>query len=135
MLYLQNDSFIYHINYFIFNILFIIYLFTIKFKTMQQTKEQQQEFNYKSPAFPPQVAQDNFGRIFAAIPGMSKLEFFALQLLPTYIEISRDKPLRSMGVPVNCVQASIQMAKDLINACNEYQQEQEPGNVISMDIK
>ena len=102
---------------------------------MQQTKEQQQEFNYNSPAFPPQVAQDNFGRIFAAIPGMSKLEYFALQLLPTYIEISKDKPLRSMGVQITCIQASIEMAKELINACNKYQETQEPGNVITMDAK
>ena len=103
---------------------------------MQQTKEQQQEFNYKSPAFPPQVAQDNFGRIFAAIPGMSKLEFFALQLLPYCLEYTeKGKEFRFNGKGVTPYQAAIEMSKILIDKCNPIQLEQEPGNVITMDAK
>jgi hypothetical protein len=40
--------------------------------------------NYQAPAFPPQIAQDNLGRVIAPIAGMSKLEYFSLQLLPTF---------------------------------------------------
>jgi hypothetical protein len=102
---------------------------------MQQTKEQQQEFNYKSPAFPPQVAQDNFGRIFAAIPGMSKLEYFALQLLPTCIQMQEKKGIVISGKSVTPYQAAVEMAKILIDKCNPNEPVQEPGNVITMDAK
>jgi len=39
--------------------------------------------NYQHPAFPPQVAQDTLCRSVAPLPGMSKLEDFPIQLLPT----------------------------------------------------
>lgn len=102
---------------------------------MQQTKEQQQEFNYKSPAFPPQVAQDNFGRIFAAIPGMSKLEYFALQMYPICVQLHEKKGLIINGKSATPYQAAVEMAKILIDKCNPIEPAQEPGNVISMDIK
>jgi len=104
---------------------------------MQQTKEQQQEFNYKSPAFPPQVAQDNFGRIFAAIPGMSKLEYFAIQMYPLAKKMSFEKPFKSNGTIIKAEEISIIWAKQLLDQCNLSNQsiEHEPGNVITMDAK
>ena len=41
--------------------------------------------NLHTPAFPPQIAQDNFGRIMAPIPGMTKLEFAMFKLLPSFL--------------------------------------------------
>ena len=38
-----------------------------------------------APAFPPQVAQDHLGRLIAPIPGLTKLEYFAIQLLPYFL--------------------------------------------------
>lgn len=43
-----------------------------------------------NPAFPPQIAQDNFGRVLAPVPGLSKLEYFALTLMPYYLHRSED---------------------------------------------
>jgi hypothetical protein len=40
--------------------------------------------NANSPAFPCVPIQDNFGRLIAAIPGMSKLEYFTLQIFLRY---------------------------------------------------
>jgi hypothetical protein len=36
--------------------------------------------NANSPAFPCVPIQDNFGRLIAAIPGITKLEYFALKI-------------------------------------------------------
>jgi hypothetical protein len=48
----------------------------------QKEKELLIETNLNSPAFPPDVQQDTFGRILASIPGMTKLEYACIQLLP-----------------------------------------------------
>ena len=71
--------------------------------------------NYQHPAFPPQVAQDNLGRFVAPIPGMSKLEYFAIKLLPTYLELAKKHLLADKGTPVTPVQAAISLAKQLLN--------------------
>jgi hypothetical protein len=49
--------------------------------------------NYNLPAFPPQVAQDNLGRIIAPIPGMSKLEYFAIQTKASRSHLYRPRSL------------------------------------------
>ena len=36
--------------------------------------------NLNAPAFPCVPIQDNFGRLIAAIPGLTKLEYFALKI-------------------------------------------------------
>jgi len=36
--------------------------------------------NLNAPAFPCVPIQDNFGRLIAAIPGITKLEYFALKI-------------------------------------------------------
>jgi hypothetical protein len=41
---------------------------------------------YDVPAFPPQIVQDNLGRVLAPIPGLTKREYFAITLLPHFLE-------------------------------------------------
>jgi hypothetical protein len=73
----------------------------------------------QQPAFPPQVAQDNLGRIIAPIPGMSKLEYFAIMLLPTMIEIDRQQGSSIKGKYVSPAKAAVQAAKNLLKELNE----------------
>jgi hypothetical protein len=74
----------------------------------------------QQPAFPPQVAQDNLGRIIAPIPGMSKLEFASLMLLPTFIQLARKTDgLRIKGEPATPYQAAIEAAKQLFQTVNK----------------
>jgi hypothetical protein len=68
-----------------------------------------------APAFPPQVAQDNLGRIIAPIPGLSKLEYFSLQLLPHYLQLASQKKLSIIGKEVTPCEAAIFMAKELLD--------------------
>jgi len=71
--------------------------------------------NYNQPAFPPQVAQDNLGRIIAPIPGMTKLEYFSLQLLPHYLQLASTKKLSKNGDMLTPAQAAIVMAQELLD--------------------
>lgn len=76
------------------------------------------------PAFPPQVAQDSLGRIIAPIPGMSKLEYFALHLLPTYLEIDQKRDGISIrGNKVTPYDAAIEGAKQLLKRLNQQTDE------------
>jgi hypothetical protein len=78
----------------------------------------------QQPAFPPQVAQDNLGRLIAPIPGMSKLEFAALILLPTYIQLARKTDgLTIHGQPATPYQAAIAAANQLFNAINKQNED------------
>ena len=70
------------------------------------------------PAFPPQFAQDSLGRILAPVPGMSKLEFFSLFLLPTYLEIHQRQDLSIKGSKVTPYDAAIEAAHQLLNRLN-----------------
>jgi hypothetical protein len=89
-----------------------------------------QNQNFNAPAFPPQVAQDNLGRIIAPIPGMSKLEYFTIQLLPFYLELATTKKLSDKGEPVTAVQAAINTAKDLIQKLNTNENEKDVLSII-----
>lgn len=86
--------------------------------------------NHQHPAFPPQVAQDNLGRFVAPIPGMSKLEYFAITLLPTYLEIGKKHPLADKGEPITPVQAAIRTAKTLLDQLNEKQNDTDTIQII-----
>jgi hypothetical protein len=61
-----------------------------------------------NPAFPPQIAQDNFGRVIAPVPGLSKLEHFALSLLPYYLH-------RSEEIDIDPFETTIKAAQLLID--------------------
>ena len=74
-----------------------------------------QNVHYDAPAFPPQVAQDNLGRLVAPIPGLSKLEYFSLQLLPHYLELASTKKLAKNGDMLTPAQAAIIMAQELLD--------------------
>jgi hypothetical protein len=79
---------------------------------------------HNQPAFPPQVAQDNLGRIMAPIPGMNKLEFYAVILLPTYISLAQKKDgLTIRGRLVSPYDAAIEAAKILIEKLNNQEDE------------
>ena len=86
--------------------------------------------NHNYPAFPPQVAQDNLGRFVAPIPGMSKLEYFSIMLLPTYLELGKKHPLADKGEPITPVQAAIRTAKTLLDQLNEKQNESDTIQII-----
>lgn len=86
---------------------------------------------HNQPAFPPQVAQDNLGRIMAPIPGMSKLEFFAVILLPTYVQLAQKKDgLLVRGRLVSPYDAAIEAAKILIEKLNNVEDEKPALKVI-----
>lgn len=86
---------------------------------------------HNQPAFPPQVAQDNLGRLMAPIPGMSKIEFFAVILLPTYIALAQKKDgLTIRGRLVSPYDAAIEAAKILIEKLNTQENEK---NTIQLD--
>lgn len=74
---------------------------------------QQEQLN--APAFPPQLLQDNFGKVVALVPGMSKIEFFAIQLLPKAIELNTKAKLKMDGKDVTPYQAAIYWANQLFN--------------------
>jgi hypothetical protein len=95
---------------------------------------QQNEIKYQTPAFPPQIAQDNFNRVFAPIPGMSKLEFFAIQLLPLFIKMSKEKPLTLDGKSISALDSAIFNAKLLIDKCNP-ETEQSSTPIINIENK
>ncbi len=83
---------------------------------------------HNQPAFPPQVAQDNLGRLMAPIPGMTKLEFYAIILLPTYLALAQKYDgLTFMGQRVSPWDAAIEAAKLLIEKLNT--QEDEKANI------
>lgn len=83
-----------------------------------------------APAFPPQVAQDNLGRIVAPIPGLSKLEYCSLQLLPFYLEIATKMKLSDKGQPITPVQAAIATAKELLDKLNETKNETDTLQIV-----
>lgn len=86
--------------------------------------------NHQHPAFPPQVAQDNLGRFVAPIPGLSKLEYFAIMLLPTYLDLGKKHPLADKGEPITPVQAAIRTAKTLLDQLNEKQNDTDTIQII-----
>lgn len=76
-----------------------------------------------NPAFPPQIAQDNFGRVFAPVPGLSKLEYFALTLLPYFMELS-------LQIDFDPVEKSIQMAETLITELDKIKPDEKEPTII-----
>jgi hypothetical protein len=72
------------------------------------------------PAFPPMVAQDSLGRVIIMAPGMSKLEWYSLFLLPNVISNSKNTPCMINGNPVTYYEAALYMANELINAQTKF---------------
>lgn len=66
--------------------------------------------NLNAPAFPCVPIQDNFGRLIAAIPGITKLEYFTLKIWS-----SRDV------LYIDSYQEAIDDAVNLLTALEQYQ--------------
>lgn len=71
------------------------------------TKELQQFAN--SPAFPPQLVQDQFQQLVAPLPGMSVFEYFAIQ--------SYSALLASGMTPTSAIDEAIMCAEELLTEC------------------
>lgn len=73
------------------------------------------------PAFPPSITQDSLGRIMAPLPGLSKLEFIAIILLPGLLERPN---IMAGGQPVSKYKAAILAAKELLNEFEKLNENQ-----------
>jgi hypothetical protein len=76
-----------------------------------------------NPAFPPQIAQDNFGRVLAPLPGMSKLEYFSLTLLPYFMELS-------LQIDFDPIKKSIETAETLITELDKIKPNESDTSII-----
>lgn len=92
--------------------------------------------NYQSPAFPPQIAQDHLGRVLAPIPGLTKLEYFAVQLLPTFMNLAATKgKLMAAGKLVSPTEAAVEMAKELLDVLTKTNENEKENNSVGSIIK
>lgn len=78
-----------------------------------------QQNKLDAPAFPPQLMQDNFGKVVALVPGMSKVEFFAIMLLPKAIELNTKAKLKMDGEDITPFQTAVYWANQLFNELNK----------------
>lgn len=83
---------------------------------------------YDVPAFPPQIVQDNLGRVLAPIPGMTKREYFAITLLPHFLESK--KVYAKEGKKLNPYQASVTAAELLIDELNKTNQDENTLQIV-----
>ena len=72
-----------------------------------------------APAFPPQILLDQFQRPVAPIPGMSQLDYFALQIYCQRTIHRHDNE----ALIIKVAELSIQEAKILLNALHVEQSE------------
>lgn len=79
------------------------------------------------PAYPPQLLQDNFQRVVAPVPGLTKLEAVALAVLPFYLEISKQIQITRNGEKITPIIAAFQTAEEF---CNYIDKQTEKLNVI-----
>lgn len=70
--------------------------------------------NLNAPAFPCVPIQDNFGRLIAAIPGMTKLEYFTLKIWSCKNDLD-----------IETYQEAIDDAVNLLNELEKYQNKQD----------
>lgn len=71
-----------------------------------EQKKQIVQSEFYAPAFPPQLVQDKFGQVVAPLPGMTKLEYYCIQI---HIEnLKKGKPF--------AISDTIQQAKLLIES-------------------
>jgi hypothetical protein len=81
--------------------------------------------NIDNPAFPPQLMQDNFGQVVALVPGFTKLEFTAVQLLPLAFKMWNDGDFKYTKIKVNNqYEAAVQMAIRLLDTLDQINQDE-----------
>ena len=91
----------------------------------------QQNENKNQPAFPPQVAQDNFGRLVVAVPGMTKREFFSIMMLNKALEVSFTRPIMKDGIKIDAFQAAIYWADQLLINLEKPEENETTPTIIS----
>jgi hypothetical protein len=91
----------------------------------------QQNENKNAPAFPPQVAQDNFGRLVVAVPGMTKREFFSIMLLEKALQISFERPILKEGKKIGAFEAAIYWADQLLLELEKTEENETSATIIS----
>ena len=68
-----------------------------------------------SPAFPTTPVQDSFGRMVVPVPGLTKIEFFALELYKTYCLLHKEELGTNEYIgPEKLMATSIQDAEELL---------------------
>lgn len=80
-----------------------------------------------APAYPPQIVLDQFQRPVAPIPGLTKLEAVALQVLPFYLEVSKQIQITRNGEKITPIEAAFQTA---VEFCDYIDKQTEKLNVI-----
>lgn len=83
--------------------------------------------NLTAPAFPCVPIQDNFGRLIAAIPGITKLEYFSLKIWCTCNVSTLDISRRISH------QDAIIEAEKLLNELEQYQNKKDESSSKKSD--
>ena len=78
------------------------------------------------PAFPPQIMLDQFNRPVAPVPGMSMLDYFALQLLTIRYE---DYKKAELHTALQIFKYAIQDAENFLNLLQQHQAESNLQNI------
>lgn len=91
----------------------------------------QQNENKNAPAFPPQVAQDNFGRLVVAVPGMTKREFFSIMLLEKALQVSFERAILKDGKKIGAFEAAVYWAEQLIIELDKTEENETTTTIIS----
>jgi hypothetical protein len=78
--------------------------------------------NLTAPAFPCVPIQDNFGRLIAAIPGITKLEYFSLKIW-----------CNKNILEIDTYQEAIQDAENLLNELEQYQNKKDESSSKKSD--
>jgi hypothetical protein len=91
----------------------------------------QQNENKNAPAFPPQVAQDNFGRLVVAVPGMTKREFFSIMLLEKALQVSFERAILKDGKKIYAFEAAVYWAEQLILELDKPEENETTPTIIS----
>ena len=78
------------------------------------------------PAFPPQIMLDQFSRPVAPIPGMSMIDYFALELLKIRYE---DYKKADLHTALDIFRYAINDAENFLHCLQEYQIESNLQNI------
>lgn len=91
----------------------------------------QQNENKNQPAFPPQVAQDNFGRLVVAVPGMTKREFFSIMMLEKALQVSFERAILKDGKKIGAFEAAVYWAEQLLIELDKQEENETTTTIIS----
>lgn len=94
----------------------------------------QKQNNADTPAFPPQLIQDNFGQIVALVPGMTKKEYFAIQILPTLLnqQLNDKKPFKTDGKNISVYEAAVISANKLLESLEQQKEQTDEKSILQV---